>query len=335
MLVSLRLLAICEERTLRRSRSLPRRSWRSYLLKLILKPSSPPVLARLLRSLLAAPMRQAVKLPGSKASRASRTKRKRKDKCRGKEKSSSKSSKRSSKQAEIRAAKDAAEEEENTKQFQEQVTWWKQAREDFKTSSSRVAEMDGEKLNPDWAISARSSLLRTLVGQDSFKLYKTCCLDRDQILLAQTAHTRVEEHLAHVLMQVDFIEFSCAAIYFSGSLLTFYKFQALAFGHNLALKCSMFRNDKTDAEKKIRKLEQSLESTKAAEKEALDAKAAADAQVAALGSQLSATIEEGKKQVAAALEQGRTDRFSAGRLAGKTEGIIEGRETFLQSDDYK
>ncbi|KAK4421715.1 hypothetical protein Salat_2122100 [Sesamum alatum] len=189
-------------------------------------------------------------------------KRKRKSKRPSKGKSSSKSSKRSSKRAERRAAKDAAEEEENTRQFKDQVTWWKQAREDLKTPSSRVAEMEGEKLNPDWAISSRSSVLRTLVGQDSFELYKTCCLDRDQVLLAQTAHTRVEEHLAHVLMQ-------------------------------------------------------SLESAKASEKKALDAKVAADA------------------QVADALEQGRSDGFSAGRLAGKTEGMIEGREAFLQSDDYK
>ncbi|KAK4424982.1 hypothetical protein Salat_1691800 [Sesamum alatum] len=238
-------------------------------------------------------------------------KRKRKDRRKGKDKSSSKSSKRSSKRAERRAAKDATEEEENTKQFLDQVAWWKQAREDFKTSSSRVAEMDGEKMNPDWAISARSSVLRTLVGQDSFELYKACCLDPDQILLAQTAHTRVEEHLAHVLMQ------------------------ASAFGHNLALKCSMFRNDKADAEKKIRELEQSLESAKAAEKEALEAKAIADTQVAALRSQISTTIEEGKQQAAAALEHGRTDGFSAGRLAGKTEGVIEGREAFLHSDEYK
>ncbi|KAK4423152.1 hypothetical protein Salat_1898000 [Sesamum alatum] len=97
----------------------------------------------------------------------------------------------------------------------------------------------------------------------------------------------------------------------------------------------MFWNDKADSEKKIREVAQSLESAKAAEKEALEAKAAADAQVAALGTQLSATIEESKKQVAAALEQGRTDGFSAGLLAGKIEGITEGRETFLQSDEYK
>ncbi|KAK4412520.1 hypothetical protein Salat_2899100, partial [Sesamum alatum] len=110
---------------------------------------------------------------------------------------------------------------------------------------------------------------------------------------------------------------------------------ASAFDHNLAIKCSMFQNDKADVEKKIRELEQSLESAKATEKEALEAKAAADAQVAALGSQIFATIEEGKQQVVAALEQGRTDGFSVGRLAGKTEGVIEGRETFLQSDEYK
>ncbi|KAK4412920.1 hypothetical protein Salat_2939200 [Sesamum alatum] len=175
-----------------------------------------------------------------------------------KDKSSSKSSKRSSKRAERRAAKDAAEEEENTKHFKDLVTWWKQAREDLKTPSSRVAKMEGEKLSPDWAIFAHSSMLRTLVGQDSFELYKTCCLDRDQVLLAQTAHTWVEEHLAHVLMQ------------------------ASVFGNNLALKCSMCRNDKADAEKKIHELEQSLENAKTAEKEALEAKAAADARAIAL-----------------------------------------------------
>ncbi|KAK4435261.1 hypothetical protein Salat_0689400 [Sesamum alatum] len=219
-------------------------------------------------------------------------KRKRKSKRPSKGKSSSKSSKRSSKRAERRAAKDAAEEEENTRQFKDQVAWWKQAREDLKTPSSRVAEMEGEKLNPDWAISSRSSVLRTLVGQDSFELYKTCCLDRDQVLLAQTAHTRAEEYLAHVLMQAD-------------------------------------------AEKRIHELEQSFENAKAAEKKALDDKVAADAQVADLEARLSTTVEGNKKHVADALEQGRSDGFSAGRLAGKTEGVIEGREAFLQSDDYK
>ncbi|KAK4425993.1 hypothetical protein Salat_1793300 [Sesamum alatum] len=229
----------------------------------------------------------------------------------GPRKSSSKLSNRSSKRVEYQAAKDAAEEEENTRQFKDQVTWWRQAREDLKTPSSRVAEMEGEKLNPDWAISACSSVLRTLVGQDSFELYKTCCLDRDQVLLAQTAHTLVEKHLAHILMQ------------------------ASAFGHNLALKCLMFRNDKADAEKKVHELEQSLESAKIAEKKALHDKVAADAQVSDLEARLSATVEGSKKQVADALEQGRSDGFSAGLLAGKTEGIIEGARDFLKSPIFK
>ncbi|KAK4434406.1 hypothetical protein Salat_0603400 [Sesamum alatum] len=146
---------------------------------------------------------------------------------------------------------------------------------------------------------------------DSFELYKACCMDRDQVLLAQTAHTRVEEQLAHVLMQ------------------------ASAFGHNLALKCSMFRNDKAEAERKIHELQQSLEHARVAEKEALEAKDAADARVVTLEARISTTLEEGKKHVANALEQDRIDRFSTGLLAWKTEGITEGRETFLQSDEYK
>ncbi|KAK4416499.1 hypothetical protein Salat_2475400 [Sesamum alatum] len=158
--------------------------------------------------------------------------------------------------------------------------------------------MEGEKLNPDWAISARSSVLRTLVGQDSFELYKTCCLDRDQVLLAQTAHTRVEEHLAHVLMQ------------------------ASAFGHNLALKCSMFWNDKADAEKKVHELEQSLESAKIAEKKALDDKVAADAQVSDLEARLSATVDGSKKQ---------SDDYKR----SISDARLEGAQDFLKSPIFK
>ncbi|KAK4438610.1 hypothetical protein Salat_0195500 [Sesamum alatum] len=77
----------------------------------------------------------------------------------GKSKSSSKSNKRSSKQSERHVAKEAAEEEENTKHLKELVAWWKQACEELKTPSSKVAEMEGEKLGPNWAISARSSVM--------------------------------------------------------------------------------------------------------------------------------------------------------------------------------
>ncbi|KAK4435330.1 hypothetical protein Salat_0696400 [Sesamum alatum] len=92
---------------------------------------------------------------------------------------------------------------------------------------------------------------------------------------------------------------------------------------------------KADADKKIHELEQSLENARVTEKKALDDKVAADAQISDLDTWLSATMEESKRQVADALEEGRSTGFSAGRLAGKTEGITEGREAFLQSDEYK
>ncbi|KAK4428912.1 hypothetical protein Salat_1191100 [Sesamum alatum] len=62
-------------------------------------------------------------------------------------KSSSKSSKRSKSRSERRAAKDATKEGENTKHLKEMVVWWKQAREELMTSSSRTSEMEGEKLD--------------------------------------------------------------------------------------------------------------------------------------------------------------------------------------------
>ncbi|KAK4419179.1 hypothetical protein Salat_2330700 [Sesamum alatum] len=106
-------------------------------------------------------------------------KRKRKHK-KHRSKGSSKSSKRSRLRPERQAAMDAAEEKENTKHLKEMVVWWKQARKELKAPSSRTAEMESEKLIPNWAISARSSVLRSL-----------------------TAHTRVEEHIAHVLTQAQ------------------------------------------------------------------------------------------------------------------------------------
>ncbi|KAK4415540.1 hypothetical protein Salat_2661400 [Sesamum alatum] len=105
-------------------------------------------------------------------SKSKKHKRKSKHCSHSKSKNFSKSGKRSSRRSERRAAKKAAKEEENTKHLKDLVAWWKQAHEELKTSSNKVAEMEGEKLNPD--CSARSSVLRTYVGQDSFALYKAC-----------------------------------------------------------------------------------------------------------------------------------------------------------------
>ncbi|KAK4438853.1 hypothetical protein Salat_0219900 [Sesamum alatum] len=108
-------------------------------------------------------------------------------------KSSSKSSKCSKSRSERWATKEMverAEEEENTKLLKEVMCWWKQAREELKPLDNKVVEMEGEKLNPDWAISAHSP--------------------------------------------------------------------AAAFGHNLSLKCSMFRHDKAIADQKIHNLQKDL-----------------------------------------------------------------------------
>ncbi|KAK4417043.1 hypothetical protein Salat_2529800 [Sesamum alatum] len=149
--------------------------------------------------------------------------------------------------SELHAAKEAAEEEENTKHLKELVAWWKQAREELKTPSSKVAKMEGEMLDPNWAISARSSVLQT----------------------------------------------------------------------------------------HIRELQQNYTHAQAKEMEALEAKIALDARVAVLEAQLASTIEENKKIVVDALERDRADGFSTGHLAGKTEGLNEGCEAYLQSEEFK
>ncbi|KAK4413508.1 hypothetical protein Salat_2763400, partial [Sesamum alatum] len=87
----------------------------------------------------------------------------------------------------------------NTKHLKELVVWWKEAHEELRYHSHKVAEMDGEKLNPDWAISSRSFVLRTLVGHDSLELYKTYYLDRDQVLLAQTAKCELKSTMLTAL----------------------------------------------------------------------------------------------------------------------------------------
>ncbi|KAK4437033.1 hypothetical protein Salat_0037200 [Sesamum alatum] len=172
------------------------------------------------------------------------------------------------------------------------------AREELRIPSSRTAEMEGEKLDPGWAISARSSMLRSLVGQDSWELYKACLLERDQVLLAQTSHTRVEEHIAHVLTQ------------------------AMAFNHDLSLKCSMFRHQRGVAESKILELQKDVLDAQQKEKATIDGKSALEAQIAELKSSLRQATEVTKKSVAEALEQGKAEGFSAGRVAGRTEGLM-------------
>ncbi|KAK4438611.1 hypothetical protein Salat_0195600 [Sesamum alatum] len=104
----------------------------------------------------------------------------------------------------------------------------------------------------------------------------------------------------------------------------------------------MSYHDKAVAEQQIRELQQNFTHAQTKEKKALEAKIASDAQVAELEAkvtdleaQLTSSTEENKKVVADALERGRVDSFSAGHLAGKTEGLNEGRKAYLQSEEYQ
>ncbi|KAK4424969.1 hypothetical protein Salat_1690500 [Sesamum alatum] len=80
---------------------------------------------------------------------------------------SSRSNKRSKSRSEKRKAKQAAnkaEEVENLKLVAKLTEWWKGARTELRTPKCVSAEMEGEKLVLDWAISAQSSVLKTHVG---------------------------------------------------------------------------------------------------------------------------------------------------------------------------
>ncbi|KAK4422959.1 hypothetical protein Salat_1878500 [Sesamum alatum] len=117
-------------------------------------------------------------------------------KCKRKHKGSrsSKSSERSKSRSDKRKAKqavDKAEEDKNLKLVAELTECWKGTRTELQTPKCVSAEMEGEKLVPDWAISAQSSILKTHVGQDFWELYKPCLLPRDQATLVPTADTRI------------------------------------------------------------------------------------------------------------------------------------------------
>ncbi|KAK4428609.1 hypothetical protein Salat_1160700 [Sesamum alatum] len=72
----------------------------------------------------------------------------------GKGSRSSRSSKRSQARSEKRKAKKVAEEVESLRLIHDVTEWWKGAHKDLHTSACRSAEMEGEKLIADWAISS-------------------------------------------------------------------------------------------------------------------------------------------------------------------------------------
>ncbi|KAK4412403.1 hypothetical protein Salat_2887300 [Sesamum alatum] len=168
--------------------------------------------------------------------------------------------------------------------------------------------MEGEKLIPDWAISGQSSILKTHMGQDSWEMYNACLLPRDQATLVPTAHTRIEEHHAHVLTQ------------------------AMTFGYHLSLRCSYWQREKLASDEKLFEAQKKLE-------ESNSSRAAAEERVRQLEAQLEDLTFRSRIEAdtagTVALEAGKKEGFSAGCETGKAEGLLAGRDAYLASEVHK
>ncbi|XP_020553332.1 uncharacterized protein LOC105173307 isoform X1 [Sesamum indicum] len=208
---------------------------------------------------------------------------------------------------------DSSAESENLKVVDELTAWWRETQMDLQSPSYSPAAMEGERLIPNWAISGQSSVLKTHVGQDSWELYKSTILPRDQALLAPMSHIRVEQNFAHSLSQVS------------------------AFGHHLSLKCNYWRHEKMVADKL---LEEKSSKLATCEKEKIE--------LAAQKSELEAQLRELRQKVASSVESAKAEGFSAGRVAGREEFLFseeyqhqleiarnQGRDQYLSSDDHK
>lgn len=212
-------------------------------------------------------------------------------------------SSRANKQGRLEAklAADRIGEPENWRRFATFQEVWQQTR-DKRSHSARIAEMSGEKWVPDWKISKNSSVLWTLAGQDSWKIYRVACLERDQIILAQTSHTSIEEHFAHNITQ------------------------AIAFAHNLSLQCSMCRHEKITVEVKALEMEKKI-----LEQQSLIESLQSDARE---NMELASKLEISEKELEEARSTAQSDR-EATFETGREQALIEGRAQFLQSQELK
>ncbi|KAK4435333.1 hypothetical protein Salat_0696700 [Sesamum alatum] len=92
----------------------------------------------------------------------------------------------------------------------------------------------------------------------------------------------------------------------------------MTFSHDLSLKCSMFRHQKGVAESKVIDLQKDASDAKQKEKDALDAKAS-----------LETPVVENDAKIAD------LEGLFFREVASRAEDVIEGREAYLRSDEYK
>ncbi|KAL2243383.1 UNVERIFIED_CONTAM: hypothetical protein Sindi_0456300 [Sesamum indicum] len=187
--------------------------------------------------------------------------------------------------------------------FSEVVECWKKAREDLRSPHHLPAQLEGEKLIPDWRVSPNIRGLNTQSGQDSWEFYNASCLPRDQAALLQTSFIRLEEHASHSLIQ------------------------AANFVRALSLRCAGFRRNQTVAERRSHDLlAKRVEFSSRAQN--------LETQLASLEARNKELEEKMDLEISQAMNAGKEIGFSAGHAVGKITGAIEGREDFLKSEDF-
>ncbi|KAL2232445.1 UNVERIFIED_CONTAM: hypothetical protein Sindi_1424500, partial [Sesamum indicum] len=217
-------------------------------------------------------------------------------------------SSRSAKQGRLEAklAADRVAEPENKRKFATLQEAWQKTR-DERPATARRAEMSGEKWVPDWNISKNSSVLRTFAGQDSWEVYKAACLECDQVILAQTSLTSLEEHFAHNMAQ------------------------AMAFAHRISLQGSMWRHDKIQIEGKAMVMEKKILEQQAIIESLRAEKGELVSKLGISERELEETKRAAQADRVAAFEAGREE----GLAKGRDRGVAEGRALFLQSQDFQ
>ncbi|KAL2253427.1 UNVERIFIED_CONTAM: hypothetical protein Sindi_0137400 [Sesamum indicum] len=195
------------------------------------------------------------------------------------------------------------EEERDMTMLRSITECWRTARLDLRGPDHPRAQLEGEKWVPDWQISPRSSVFKTRSGQDSWELYDASCLPIDQAALLHTLFTRMEEHCAHSLVQTA------------------------NFIRGLTLKCAGFRQNHLRADRANRELRAQISTFHSKEEEWLRSRSLMEARIKELETQMASEAEK-----AAAIGEKRG--FEAGHAAGKIAGAIEGRESFLKSEEF-
>ncbi|KAL2232852.1 UNVERIFIED_CONTAM: hypothetical protein Sindi_1465200 [Sesamum indicum] len=195
------------------------------------------------------------------------------------------------------------EEERDMTMLRSITECWRTARLDLRGPDHPRAQLEGEKWVPDWQISPRSSVFKTRSGQDSWELYDASCLPIDQAALLHTPFTRMEEHCAHSLVQTA------------------------NFIRGLTLKCAGFRQNHLRADRANRELRAQISTFHSKEEEWLRSRSLMEARIKELETQMAS---EAKKAAAIGEKRG----FEAGHAAGKIARAIEGRESFLKSEEF-